>query len=409
MKKTGKNLSDLQDLNRSEILYYILKNTGCSRADLGKFTGLTLASITKLVRPLIDSGLIYETGFSEGLKGRRSIGLSFNHKHYKILAIQLTWTKLQLHVYDFGGDSYDSIVSVPFVNVTSSNIEHVMDTMIEYIHHFLARYPEICAIGLALPGPYYRERGAILLPPYHSDPTKRNIYPIIDKLREQIDLPVFAEHDAALDSLGFWWFQNDSQTYHSVMSFLADNGVGIGIVENGTIFTGNRKSSCEMGHISIRYDGRRCSRCGGRGCINAYCSTESLEQIAAEGIHLHPESLLAEFPVITYNDVFHAMANGDNYATRLVFDCGKHFGYAILSLLHICEPDIIIISGAICSGDSVLMDGIQTTIQESTSSYVVTVPEIRFLATEKELTLRGASAYAIEKMLQQPTKYFGIE
>lgn len=68
MQRKGNNQTDLLDSNRSYIMKYLVRNPGCSRAEIAEKAGLTLASLTKIMRSLTESGIVYETGFSEGKK-----------------------------------------------------------------------------------------------------------------------------------------------------------------------------------------------------------------------------------------------------------------------------------------------------------------------------------------------------
>ena len=56
--KSGQNQINMQDSNRAEVLRFLALHPGCSRAELGEATGLTQASMTKIVRSLTKSGLI---------------------------------------------------------------------------------------------------------------------------------------------------------------------------------------------------------------------------------------------------------------------------------------------------------------------------------------------------------------
>ena len=111
MAKTGRNLADLMDSNRSEILGYVLRHEGCTRADLSNITGLTPASITKILHSLIDADIVHESVIHPSRRGRRSIGLSFNYGKYKLLAVKLAWTSVDMQVYDFGGSPCGRMVS----------------------------------------------------------------------------------------------------------------------------------------------------------------------------------------------------------------------------------------------------------------------------------------------------------
>ena len=74
----GNNTSDLVEMNRSAIVRILQQGEICSRAEIAKLTGLTQASITKIVAVLIEMGIVSEVGFVRGNGNRRSIGLRLN-------------------------------------------------------------------------------------------------------------------------------------------------------------------------------------------------------------------------------------------------------------------------------------------------------------------------------------------
>jgi len=279
--KKGKNLADLLDSNRSEVLYYLMDHSGCSRTDLGAATGLTLASITKIIHSLLDAGIIYETDFIEGKKGRRSIGLSFCYDKFKVLAVNLFWNRLEMQACDFHGNFYGELVSIPFLYISNRNIEEVVETAGRYIQDFCRIYPDIVSIGVSVPGPYFRNTGCIMVPPFEKDPAKRSYYPLKEKLSQFTHLPIFLEHDADTGALAYWWFRTDRSSDLVIMNFLTDTGVGVGLTDGRNIYAGSSSCSSESGHITVDYHGRPCPYCGSNGCLNAYCSGRALEEIAA--------------------------------------------------------------------------------------------------------------------------------
>lgn len=405
--KKGQNLTDLLDSNRSQVLYYLMDHPGCSRTDLGAATGLTLASITKIIHSLLDAGIIYETDFAGAKKGRRSIGLSFCYDKFKVLAVNLFWNRLELQPCDFHGNCYGKLISIPFLYISNQNIEEVAETAGRYIQDFCQQFPEIVSIGVSVPGPYFRDTGCIMVPPFEKDPSRRSYYPIKEKLAMFTDLPIFMEHDADTGALAYWWFRTDRSSDLVIMNFLADTGVGVGLTDGRNIHAGSNNCSSESGHITVDYHGRSCPYCGSNGCLNAYCSGRALEEIAVERLSRHPESILNTLPSITYQAIIQASAEGDSYAAELLMECGRMLGHGILSLLHIFHPDLIIISGAISKAGSTLLNSLKKSLEERQSSYT-TIPEIRLLSEERNLALLGAATFAMEQMLQFPTRYFSL-
>lgn len=407
MQKQGKNQTDLLDSNRSYVMKYLVKHPGCSRAELAEETGLTLASITKIVRSMTENGTVYETGYSEGKKGRRSVGLSFNYPKFKVLAVKISWNQIELQVYDFTGTTHGELLSLPIQRINSENIDELIQMVVKNIRHFTQTVLNIVAIGIAIPGPYSRDTGKILLPPYNKTVSERNYYPIRDEIEKHIDLPLFIEHDADAGALAYWWFYLKGQKNLVVMNIFTNFGVGIGLTDNGEIFTGTSNSSSEMGHITLDYKGRYCRRCGALGCMESYCSSDSLECIAIERLADHPESILNTTKSITAENIIEAASKQDIFAQQLIFECGEYMGYAIHSLLHIFNPDTIVISGIISTAGDMLLNGIYATLSKIQSGFII-VPEIKLFPFDKNVTLLGAATFAMDNMLNAPTLHFSL-
>jgi predicted NBD/HSP70 family sugar kinase len=363
--------------------------------------------MTKIVRPLVNCGAVYETGFTAGKKGRRSVGLSLNYDKYKILAVNLSWKGLEIQCFDFLGKAYGQLTFISIKNISADTIETIIRLITDEIRLRYGEFPEIAAIGIAVPGPYYRDTGSILLPPYSKDPSQRFYYPLKEKLAGHTDLPIFMEHDADAGALAYWWFYTDGKTDSVIMNILADEGVGIGLADNGRIFTGTSNCSREMGHIAIDYRGRKCPHCGSNGCIDAYCSTKALEQMAEEQLPEFPESLLRDSQSPSCRRIFQAAKQKDVFAMRLVRGCGYYLGHGILSLLHLFNPDTIIISGDLKLGGELLFQGIQDALEERRSVYTV-IPKIKILESDKSLALLGAATFAMDGMLSAPTRYMSL-
>src|SRR5215208_8286356 len=68
----------LRQINLSTVLTHLRQNAPLSRAALAEITGLNPATITRLVRELIEHGFVRETGIQSLRAGRPSILLQLN-------------------------------------------------------------------------------------------------------------------------------------------------------------------------------------------------------------------------------------------------------------------------------------------------------------------------------------------
>ncbi|MBR1900008.1 MAG: helix-turn-helix domain-containing protein, partial [Lachnospiraceae bacterium] len=90
--RQGYNQSDIVLNNRTRLLQILCREGVCPRVRLARQTGLNQSTVTNITAEFIRWGLVRETGFMTGSKGRRSIGISLNNDDFGILSIRLART-----------------------------------------------------------------------------------------------------------------------------------------------------------------------------------------------------------------------------------------------------------------------------------------------------------------------------
>ena len=407
MIKNGKNLDDLQDLNRAFIIRYLAMHEGCSRTDVARAAGLRQASITKIMHALMEGGVAVETGFTEGLKGRRSIGLALNYSRNLVLGLKISWERLVVGVFDLKGRVHGEAFSSPIDGrLRYASADAAVDTIIRVVADLRRRHPGIIAMGAAVPGPFHRAGGSVYLPAPGAENNHR-YYPFLEKLREAIDLPIVMDHDANAGGLAYWWFRGNCDTRMALLYLLASEGVGGGVVAKGQIFTGQRGHSAEIGHIIIDAGGRDCV-CGGRGCLDAYASSLAVERRALDLLPSYPHSSLADRERIGIDAVFAAMRQGDELAVRLVRDAGNSMGHGLASLIPVFDPDLVVVGDLMAGGGDLLLEGINESVDRLLSPFY-RKPRIVLTDPEDDLVLLGSATIAIDHVFNNPTKLLMAE
>jgi predicted NBD/HSP70 family sugar kinase len=119
-------------------------------------------------------------------------------------------------------------------------------------------------------------------------------------------------------------------------------GVGAGIIRKGEIYTGAHMRAGEFGHISVDWQGPKCS-CGNRGCLEKYIS---LNRIAEGGKQLG---------FATLEELAEAYRQGDKIAVALMENKAQLLAVGISNMLTMQPVKHIVIGGAICRfGDDFL-------------------------------------------------------
>ena len=393
----GNNTSDLVEMNRSAIVRILQQVDVCSRADIAKITGLTQASITKIVAVLIDMGIVSEVGFVKGEGNRRSIGLRLNAEKNLVIGVKFSRHVFSIGVFDICGKVYTQQETEFGLDEFASD---VVADMKKQIHALLKKYKNVVAIGFAVPGPYIRKEGRIAL--VTKMPSWQNVN-FVKEFENEFDKPVFIEQDANAGAMAEWWFGNHGRPINSLAYFLAGEGVGSGIVDHDRLILGNMGIASEVGHISIDVNGPACE-CGNGGCLELYCSANALLKKAEE---ILPELFKEEYENRweACNRVFLAAKEGNEKALKLTEEIAEYLGYGCVTLINAYDPEIIVIGDSISQGGDLLLPTINRIVKERVIPEISGKVQIKISKLTVDPTLYGAAAIATDKVLRKPSEY----
>ena len=111
-------------------------------------------------------------------------------------------------------------------------------------------------------------------------------------LTRYIPYPCFTEHDSKAAAFAEIW--NQPQLSDAVV-FLLNKNLGSALVIHGEVHQGKSMHSGTIEHMSIVPNGTPCY-CGGKGCLETYCSAESLQS------QIHGNSFESFFQSVRENE-----------------------------------------------------------------------------------------------------------
>ena len=166
-------------------------------------------------------------------------------------------------------------------------------------------------------------------------------------------LPVHLANDAdgaALAELGRGAFLG----CRTAVLLTLGTGVGGGVILDGKLFPGGCRRGVELGHMPLVSGGEPCT-CGNRGCVEAYCSATALIRDAVRAGLAHPDSLLAaRTGQMDAKYVFDCARQQDAAAQQLVAQYISYLGSAVISVIHLLDPEVIAIGGGVCNAGDIL-------------------------------------------------------
>jgi glucokinase len=222
--------------------------------------------------------------------------------------------------------------------------------------HLLARQAgitsaDITAVGLGSPGPLDIPIGRIVRA---GNLVGWDNFPLRDRVAVHCGLPVTFANDANAAAFGEFWV-GAGRDYDSLVLLTLGTGVGGGIIIGDTNVEGAHSHGSECGHLIVDpAESARICPCGQPGHLEAYCSARSLvvraEETIAAGATGSLVTAVAAGEPLTPILVGREAEAGDPLATELVMETARWLGIGIVSLLHVVDPEAVMIGGAMTFG-----------------------------------------------------------
>jgi predicted NBD/HSP70 family sugar kinase len=327
---------DLRRENRSAVLWSLYFNRPYSRQDLSTATGLSPASVTNVVRELIDEGIVTEAGSQESDGGRPRVLLDVNPEYGFVIGADVGETRVQVGLYD-ATLAERAKAECPLEADKHEDVTAVVQAIADGLHAVLASAgvdpAAVLGVGIGVPG--IVEQGSEVL--VHGQTFHWDAVPLERLLRAHTDLPLRFENCAKTTGQAELWFGTGRGVRSAVVA-LVGSGVGASLISGGSIYRGATSSAGEWGHTKIVADGRRC-RCGASGCLEAYVGAEAI--LDRFGATVTPDAANEESALAALVEA----AESSPAAAALLAQTAEYLGMGIANLINLFNPERVIVCG----------------------------------------------------------------
>lgn len=170
------------------------------------------------------------------------------------------------------------------------------------------------------------------------------------------ELPVVVTNDANAAALGEMLY-GGAQDLKNFIVITLGTGLGSGIVANGQVIYGHDGFAGELGHTTVKPDGRKCG-CGKRGCLETYVSVTGIERTVFEllGKETDPSELRKySFEELDAIMISEAADKGDKIAKKAFEETGRLLGLKLADAVAHTSPEVIFLFGGLAgAGDYIL-------------------------------------------------------
>lgn len=385
---TEKNL-----LYRKKIIKHLYFSNMLSCADLSDKIRKSLPLTAKMLGKLMEDGWVVETGYAASTGGRRPVMYSLKPDILYTVSVAMDQLITRIAIMDMQ-NRY--VTETELFELPLTKNPQALPMLAEKINDVITRSGipknKIAGVGIGMPGFVDTVNGInhTFLEPDHGTLTQF--------ISSKLKLPVYIDNDSRLIALAEFKF-GAARDKRNAMVINVGWGVGLGMILDGDLFRGNNGFAGEFSHIPLFLNNKLCS-CGKSGCLETETSLLVVIEKANKGLAEGKVSLLNELSVDhaekAFESIMQAAGKGDKFAVELLSETGYNIGRGVAILIHLLNPEIVILSGRGSLAGKIWQAPIQQALNEHCIPRLAlnTVVEISALGYQAELN--GAAALVMD-------------
>jgi len=230
--------------------------------------------------------------------------------------------------------------------LTPKNKKEIVKIIKENTDGFKKEIPKqkIEGVGIGIAGPLNKERTLILNPPNLKILTNFSLSKIVEK---NLGIKTKMENDVKCFTLAEA-ITGAGKNYDSVLGLTLGSGIGGGLVfknekNKWVIWKGAFGGAGEVGHMTIKMDGEKCS-CGNFGCFENYASEK-----------------LFDIPPL---EAEKRAKKGEQYSKTIYQEFGRNLGVGLANLINILDPEIVVIGGGIAKAWPLFLNAAKSEVKK---------------------------------------------
>ncbi len=398
------NLENLSNLGKKKyfqkktVLHYLYTKGNLSNPEICKLTNMSSPSIHKLLFELINEGLVQEEGIGHSIGGRRPLIFGLNPQSRYIIGINISINYSELAIFNIRNQLINKVhvLNKPLEN-TPDFVHHLFQFCLQVFNENQIESDKILGVGIGIPGLIDPATGKSYSWLNYSELTVKEIF------EEKFGKPVFVDNDARVMALGEYVF-GSARGKNNVLCLNIGAGIGMGMILNGMPYHGHSGFAGEFGHIKVEEDGDLCI-CGKRGCLETMASGDALVKRMKEEIELGKTTKILtmvkdDISKITSTIIVEAAQQGDLLSIDLLSVIGEYLGKGLATLIHLFNPEAIILGGKLAGVNQFIIDPIQQTLNKYTIYNIKKDTLIVTSQLQNNAAVMGAMALAMNNIFE---------
>ncbi|MEM9445323.1 MAG: ROK family transcriptional regulator [Verrucomicrobiota bacterium] len=346
---------DIRRLNSVGVLNQLRKNGSLSRAEIAEKQGLTRATVSNIVADLIEADLVKETHYKEGFAGRPGLLLELNANCGCMIGVEMNLHRITVVLSNMGQD---------FIWRSERFLEHEIkqDDYIKeaelLVQRALAQAEKKTlkcrGLCVAWAGLVNYEKGILA----HGPLFGWNNVPLKAMWEEKFNIPIHLINEAHAGAVGAYLFGNQEKV-RNIIYLSVGVGMAAGIYVDGQLLLGESGFAGQIAHVPFVENGHVCG-CGKRGCwITEVGAKAIIRKLCDAGVDFTERNRLR---IDWINEATSLIESKDERMLKVLQDVGTKLGQGIARLVHVFNPELIIIGGDLRELIAHMQDSIKISI-----------------------------------------------
>ncbi len=238
------NKCKLPTSSERKILSSVFHHTTLSQPDIVQLTGISQQSVSRLVKALIDRGLLYQHHrTTTGRPGQPSITVAISSKFTYSFGVAIMTDAINIVLMNISGKVLAELThQMPEMSLDKV-CQKLQESFEELISQNKLNKKRLFGLGVGISGYSLGGQGR------YNTPSKLDEWAMIDiedTLQERLNMPVWVENDGNAAAIGESLVGTGMKYKHFAYIYIAA-GIGGGIIVNGELVSGTHGNGGEIG------------------------------------------------------------------------------------------------------------------------------------------------------------------
>ncbi len=380
--------------------FYFSGKLSC--ADLSERIGKSIPLTMKILNELMAEGYVTESGYAPSSGGRRPIMYSIKPDTIYILSVAMDQLVTRISLMGVGNQHVLPVEEFELPLTSNPKALQMLGAKIEeVIRKTGIEKKKIVGVGIGMPGFVDFKKGIN----YSYMETEGKT--ISEYLSEKLGMPVYIDNDSSLIALAEFRFGAALHKRNAMVINLSW-GIGLGMILSGELFRGQNGFAGELSHIPLFNNDRLCN-CGKSGCLETGASLLVVIEKAVQGIKEGRISSLGKsFPSghaeQDWESIVQAAQKGDRFVIEILSDTGYDIGKAVAILIHLMNPEVVILSGRGTLAGKLWLAPIQQALNEHSIPRLAVNTTMAVSTLGYQAELIGSAALVMENRVREQAK-----